>query len=264
MRVLGAAATAATAAAGGATAAAAQPARGRLQPYKGATRLFIKPGDKFRIVDAMVTNFHLPESTLLMLCSAFVGREALLAAYAHAIAARYRFFSYGDAMFLAPAARARALEGAPAGLTRRRTHEAGCGSSCCARTARHGAVAWNSRAASVERRRLSCCEVGTYVARSKAMTPEGICDDIRRAQIVLGNTFHLYLRPGLEVIEAHDGLHRFMQWHRPILTDSGGFQVWSLAEIAQNHRGGARASVLRWMARRCSCRRRSRCAFSAR
>jgi len=74
----------------------------RLLPYKGATRLFIKPGDKFRIVDAMVTNFHLPESTLLMLCAAFVGRETLLAAYTHAIAARYRFFSYGDAMFLTP------------------------------------------------------------------------------------------------------------------------------------------------------------------
>jgi S-adenosylmethionine:tRNA ribosyltransferase-isomerase len=50
----------------------------------------------------MVTNFHLPESTLLMLCSAFVGREALLAAYAHAVRARYRLFSYGDAMFLTP------------------------------------------------------------------------------------------------------------------------------------------------------------------
>ncbi len=84
------------------TAAAAPAARGRLRPYKGATRLFIKPGDRFRIVDAMVTNFHLPESTLLMLCAAFVGRETLLAAYAHAIAAHYRFFSYGDAMFLTP------------------------------------------------------------------------------------------------------------------------------------------------------------------
>jgi S-adenosylmethionine:tRNA ribosyltransferase-isomerase len=83
-------------------AAAAPAARRQLLPYKGATRLFIKPGDKFRIVDAMVTNFHLPESTLLMLCAAFVGRETLLAAYAHAIAARYRFFSYGDAMFLSP------------------------------------------------------------------------------------------------------------------------------------------------------------------
>jgi S-adenosylmethionine:tRNA ribosyltransferase-isomerase len=76
--------------------------RGRLKSYQGATRLFLKPGDKFRIVDGMVTNFHLPESTLLMLCAAFVGRETLLAAYAHAIASRYRFFSYGDAMFLTP------------------------------------------------------------------------------------------------------------------------------------------------------------------
>jgi S-adenosylmethionine:tRNA ribosyltransferase-isomerase len=73
-----------------------------LAPYRGATRIFIKPGHKFRAVDAMVTNFHLPESTLLMLCSAFVGREALLAAYAHAVQARYRFFSYGDVMFLTP------------------------------------------------------------------------------------------------------------------------------------------------------------------
>jgi S-adenosylmethionine:tRNA ribosyltransferase-isomerase len=75
---------------------------GALAPYKGATRIFIKPGYKFRAVDAMVTNFHLPESTLLMLCCAFVGRETLLAAYAHAVQARYRFFSYGDAMFLTP------------------------------------------------------------------------------------------------------------------------------------------------------------------
>jgi S-adenosylmethionine:tRNA ribosyltransferase-isomerase len=74
-----------------------------LLPYRGATRLFITPGYKFRIVDAMVTNFHLPESTLLMLCAAFAGRDKLLAAYAHAVAARYRFFSYGDAMFLLPA-----------------------------------------------------------------------------------------------------------------------------------------------------------------
>jgi S-adenosylmethionine:tRNA ribosyltransferase-isomerase len=73
-----------------------------LAPYKGPTSIFIKPGYRFQIVDAMVTNFHLPESTLLMLCAAFVGRETLLAAYAHAIAARYRFFSYGDAMLLTP------------------------------------------------------------------------------------------------------------------------------------------------------------------
>jgi S-adenosylmethionine:tRNA ribosyltransferase-isomerase len=81
-------------------------AAGRVLPYRGATRIFIKPGYQFRAVDAMVTNFHLPESTLLMLCAAFAGRDALLKAYAHAIRARYRFFSYGDAMFLTPAAAA--------------------------------------------------------------------------------------------------------------------------------------------------------------
>jgi S-adenosylmethionine:tRNA ribosyltransferase-isomerase len=77
-------------------------AAGRLAPYSGDTDIFIKPGHRFRAVDAIVTNFHLPESTLLMLCAAFVGRERLLAAYAHAVAARYRFFSYGDAMFMTP------------------------------------------------------------------------------------------------------------------------------------------------------------------
>jgi S-adenosylmethionine:tRNA ribosyltransferase-isomerase len=88
------------------TAAGAAQGQAGVVPYSGATRIFIKPGYKFRAVDAMVTNFHLPESTLLMLCSAFVGRETLLAAYAHAVQARYRFFSYGDAMFLTPAAAA--------------------------------------------------------------------------------------------------------------------------------------------------------------
>jgi S-adenosylmethionine:tRNA ribosyltransferase-isomerase len=86
------------------TAAAAQAAgagkSNRIAPYRGTTDIFIKPGHKFRAVDAMVTNFHLPESSLLMLCSAFAGREALLGAYAHAVEERYRFFSYGDAMFL--------------------------------------------------------------------------------------------------------------------------------------------------------------------
>jgi S-adenosylmethionine:tRNA ribosyltransferase-isomerase len=75
---------------------------GTLAPYQGETRIFIKPGYRFRVVDALLTNFHLPESTLLMLCAAFAGREAMLDAYAHAVRERYRFFSYGDAMFLIP------------------------------------------------------------------------------------------------------------------------------------------------------------------
>ena len=69
-----------------------------LAPWSGETRLFITPGFRFRVCDALLTNFHLPESTLLMLVCAFAGREAVLGAYRHAIAARYRFFSYGDAM----------------------------------------------------------------------------------------------------------------------------------------------------------------------
>jgi queuine tRNA-ribosyltransferase len=70
--------------------------------------------------------------------------------------------------------------------------------------------------------------VGTYGA-VKAMAPQML--ERLGAQIVLGNTFHLWLRPGLEVMAAHGGLHRFMNWQRPILTDSGGFQVWSLGDL---------------------------------
>jgi S-adenosylmethionine:tRNA ribosyltransferase-isomerase len=73
---------------------------GQLQPFAGDTRLFITPGYRFRVVDALLTNFHLPESTLLMLVSAFAGYEPVMAAYRHAVEKRYRFFSYGDAMFL--------------------------------------------------------------------------------------------------------------------------------------------------------------------
>jgi S-adenosylmethionine:tRNA ribosyltransferase-isomerase len=73
---------------------------GSLQPFDGETDIFITPGFRFRVVDALLTNFHLPESTLLMLVSAFAGRERVLAAYAHAVRERYRFFSYGDAMFI--------------------------------------------------------------------------------------------------------------------------------------------------------------------
>lgn len=73
---------------------------GELRPFEGETDLFIWPGFEFQIVDAVLTNFHLPKSSLMMLVSAFSGRERILAAYAHAVRERYRFFSYGDAMFL--------------------------------------------------------------------------------------------------------------------------------------------------------------------
>ena len=75
---------------------------GVLAAYEGETRIFITPGYSITSVDALLTNFHLPESTLLMMISAFAGRRRVFAAYAHAIAQRYRFFSYGDAMLLFP------------------------------------------------------------------------------------------------------------------------------------------------------------------
>jgi S-adenosylmethionine:tRNA ribosyltransferase-isomerase len=75
---------------------------GEVQPFAGETSLFILPGYRFKVVDRLLTNFHLPRSTLLMLVSAFSGRERMLAAYAHAVAAGYRFHSYGDACFLEP------------------------------------------------------------------------------------------------------------------------------------------------------------------
>jgi S-adenosylmethionine:tRNA ribosyltransferase-isomerase len=78
-------------------------ADGLVKPFVGETALFILPGYRFKAVDRLLTNFHLPRSTLLMLVSAFSGRERMLAAYAHAVTAGYRFHSYGDACFLEPA-----------------------------------------------------------------------------------------------------------------------------------------------------------------
>lgn len=77
-------------------------AGGRLEAFRGETRIFIYPGYRFHMVDAMITNFHLPGSTLLMLVCAFAGRDAVLAAYRQAVAEGYRFFSYGDACFITP------------------------------------------------------------------------------------------------------------------------------------------------------------------
>ena len=79
--------------------------------------------------------------------------------------------------------------------------------------------------------------VGTY-GSVKSMTPEELMAD--GAQIILGNTFHLMLRPGLDIIRAHEGLHRFIHWEKPILTDSGGFQVWSLGKMRKITEEGVR------------------------
>lgn len=77
-------------------------ASGVIEPFNGETDMFILPGYSFRSVDAMITNFHLPQSSLLMLVAAFAGKERIFEAYHHAVREKYRFFSYGDAMFLTP------------------------------------------------------------------------------------------------------------------------------------------------------------------
>src|SRR5665647_255770 len=79
--------------------------------------------------------------------------------------------------------------------------------------------------------------VGT-VGSVKAVTQQQLHQDVK-AQVILGNTYHLYLRPGLEVLEAAGGLHRFMSWNKPILTDSGGFQVFSLSGVRKLTEEGA-------------------------
>ena len=81
---------------------AAQGGHGEVEPFAGETRIFIFPGYRIASVDGLITNFHLPESTLLMLVSAFAGREFVLSAYRHAVEQRYRFYSYGDAMLVFP------------------------------------------------------------------------------------------------------------------------------------------------------------------
>lgn len=73
---------------------------GEIKPFRGYTRLFIKPGFKFNVVDALITNFHLPKTTLIVLVSAFAGREKIMKAYNEAVRRRYRFFSFGDAMLI--------------------------------------------------------------------------------------------------------------------------------------------------------------------
>jgi S-adenosylmethionine:tRNA ribosyltransferase-isomerase len=77
---------------------------GRIQPFEGDTSIFITPGYRFKAVDGLLTNFHLPKSTLFMLVSALMGLETMKRAYAHAIAQGYRFYSYGDGSLLLPQA----------------------------------------------------------------------------------------------------------------------------------------------------------------
>jgi S-adenosylmethionine:tRNA ribosyltransferase-isomerase len=88
---------------------------GELQPYKGKTNLFIYPGYRWQVVDGLITNFHLPRSSLMMLVSAMIGRERLLQLYQVAIDQKYRFYSFGDAMLILPEATLQHGEGRTVG-----------------------------------------------------------------------------------------------------------------------------------------------------
>ena len=169
---------------------------------------------RFAAVDGLITNFHLPRTSLLALVMAFCGVEETRRIYAHAIARRYRFYSFGDAMLAWGGEEGGAVTAAGAFWFEL---EATSGRARAGRLRTpHGEV-------------LTPCfmPVGTK-ATVKAVLPPAL--RALGAQVVLANTYHLYLRPGVELVRAHGGLHRFMGWPGPILTDSGGFQVFSLAD----------------------------------
>ena len=187
-------------------------------PFAGDTRLFILPGYRFRAVDLLLTNFHLPRSTLFMLVCAFAG----LGAHARRLCPRDR--DRLSLLFL--------WRRLPAGPRR---HERLTSASTCSAT--DGAA----RARPAAHRPWHGRDAGLHAGRHRR---HGEGDDRRcgaprpAREIVLGNTYHLMLRPGAERVARLGGLHRFMNWHGPILTDSGGFQVMSLAGAAQADRDG--------------------------
>ena len=191
---------------------------GRLAPFSGETAIFITPGYRFRAVDAMLTNFHLPRSTLFMLVCAFSGLDdhaaRLCACHRRAIgsiptatpAAAPRTCADARCLFVPPHRHRRP------GAHRRDRHRAWHGAHAGFHAGRH------------RRRRSRACIMTTS-------TTSG-------ADIVLGNTYHLMLRPGAERVAALGGLHSFMRWPYPILTDSGGFQVMSLSALRKVDRAG--------------------------
>ena len=189
-------------------------ADGTLAAFSGKTALFITPGYRFRAVEAMLTNFHLPRSTLFMLVCAFCGLDVMRRAYAHAIEAGYRFYSYGDACLLFPmhlARHARPVLLPPHCRRRRRPRR------------RNDDGARHRAHAGLHAGRHARCGQGRASRRPA-------CSGHR---ILLANTYHLMLRPGAERVAALGGLHAFMRWPYPILTDSGGFQVMSLAPLRE-------------------------------
>ena len=204
---------------------------GTIAPFAGETDIFITPGYRFRAADALMTNFHLPRSTLFMLVCAFAGLDAMKAAYAHAIAAGYRFYSYGDACLLFRSDRDRRERGRPGRSAAQ--SRAGCLPGRDARGELMAEQFTFSVAKTDGLARTGEIRMPRGVVRTPAFMPVGTAGTVKAmyadqvkaagADIVLGNTYHLMLRPGAERLAALGGLHQFMNWPYPILTDSGGF-----------------------------------------
>ena len=206
---------------------------GAITPFAGETSLFITPGYRFRAVDVMMTNFHLPRSTLFMLVSAFCGLEMMQRAYAHAIAAGYRFYSYGDACLLFRDGVERMTDAFFLSPDRRRDGAARRGEIVHA--ARRGADAG--------------LHAGRHPGDGEGTDARGRCA-ATGADILLGNTYHLMLRPGAERIAALGGLHTFMNWPRAdphrFRRLPGDVAVGAAQDRRERASPSARISTARW------------------
>ena len=183
---------------------------GHMEPSAGWTSIYIYPGYRFKVMDALVTNFHLPQSTLIMLVSALAGREHVLHAYEEAVKERYRFFSFGDAMFVS--------------WKRGRL---------CSKVIKYEGKARRGKFKCAHGGKMQTPVFMNTSARRRPLRSGDDALDLKDlgCQIELSNTYHLHLRPGDDVVRQMGGLHKFMHWDGPILTDSGGFQVFSLAGL---------------------------------
>ena len=187
---------------------------GRLRPFGGETSLFITPGYRFRFVDRLLTNFHLPRSTLFMLVASFSGLDLMKRAYAHAVAERYRFYSYGDACLLSPAGSA-AMTAIVSPSTRESARRQGA-----RRRHRHAARG----------RAHAGLHAGRHRRHGQGHVPRG-----RRG----GRRRHHPRQHLSSDAAARRRAHRQARractnsciGTKPILTDSGGYQVMSLAKL---------------------------------
>jgi hypothetical protein len=163
---------------------------GTIQPWSGPTDIFITPGYRFRAVDVLMTNFHLPRSTLFMLVSAFSGLETMRNAYRHAIETGYRFYSYGDSSLL---------------------FRSGTADMTTPFQFKLLATDGKARRGEISMPRGDDPHAGLHAGRHGGTVKAMYLDQVRDsgADIILGNTYHLMLRPGAERVARLGGLHNF-------------------------------------------------------